>query len=340
VWFFFWAHIYNIIFWNRTFIETIPSNIPNIVIYSTAIFTVIYLQVVVKPIRRGAKAPISAETLEDLQRENELLRRKLLNSKKIPSKKIGIAFLITGILALFVSFIISSTFFAFVGLSLTFWGALFLFARPTKFVRRDILNNSTLSSYYTIDRIVNDLNYQGKSVYIPSYPKEGRLPQYLEGLKEMVVFISAKDATAIPTVSELAEKQFLVKNPKGVCVTPPGVGLAGLFEADLGVTFSKIDLEDFYNRLPTSISKNLELASNFEINTENDLTHVIITDSVYKSLYSAEHKLKSVYTIGCPLVSAIACALANVTGKLVTIAKSNVSPDLKFIEMWYQTLEG
>ena len=156
----------------------------------------------------------------------------------------------------------------------------------------------------------------------------------------MVVFISAKDTTNIPPIEEMAKKQFLVKNPKGICITPPGSGLVSLFEKELRTDFTKIDLDGLYNSLPTVIMNNLELASNFEIEAEKELIHVKITDSIYKDLYSKEQKLKSVHSIGCPLTSAVACALAITTGKLVTITKSNISTDLKTVEVWYQTVAG
>jgi len=280
------------------------------------------------------------ENLQLLQSENEALKQELLRYRRLPSGKIGFTLLIIGALALVASFVATSTILAFIGLSLTFWGALFLFAKPIKFVRSTLLDSTALSSYTTIDRIIEDMNYKGKPIYIPPYPKEAYLPEYLKGLKEMVVFISAEDITTMPTIEEMAKKQFLVENPKGICVTPPGSGLVSLFEKELRADFTKIDLEGLYNSLPTAIMNNLELASNFEIDTEKKLVHVKITDSVYKDLYSKEHKLKSVHSVGCPLTSAVACALAKTTGKLVTIAKSNVSPDLKTIEVWYQTLEG
>ena len=234
----------------------------------------------------------------------------------------------------------TSTVLAFIGLGLTFWGALFLFAKPIKFVRSTLLDSTALSFYTTIDRIIDDLNYKGKPIYIPPYPQEAYLPEYLRGLKEMVVFIPAEETTAMPTIEEMAKKQFLVKNPKGICVTPPGLGLVSLFEKELRADFTKIDLDSLYNSLPTVIVNNLELASNFEIDAEKELIHVKITDSVYKNLYSIEHKLKSVHSVGCPLTSVVACALAKTTGKLVVITNSNVSPDLKTIEVWYQTVEG
>ncbi len=296
--------------------------------------------------------PSATKALEDSQKENERLKHEMLRSKKIPSNKIGIALLIIGALPLSLSIIASSTILlpasiiassttlTFIGLALTFWGILFLFARPTKFVRSNLLDSTAISSYTTIDRIIDDLNYKGKCIYIPPYPKEAYIPEHMKGLKEMIVFISAKKTTGIPTIEEMAKKQFLVKNPKGICITPPGSGLVSLFESELKRNFTEIIQESLYESLQTVIVNNLELASNFEVNPENELIHVTITNSVYNDLYSKEQKLKSVNTVGCPLTSAIACALAKTTGKSVTINKNNISPDLKTVEVWYQTLEG
>ena len=280
------------------------------------------------------------EDFQLLQSENEVLRQELLRYRRLPSSKIGFTLIIVGALVLVASFVATSTVLAFIGLGLAFWGALFLFAKPIKFVRSTLLDSTALSSYTTIDRIIDDLNYKGKPTYIPPYPQEAYLPEYLKGLKEMIVFISAKDITTMPTLEEMAKRQFLVKNPKGMCVTPPGFALVSLFEKELGADFTKIDLDGLYKSLSTVIMNNLELASNFEIDAEKELIHVKITESVYKDLYSKEHKLKSVHSVGCPLTSAVACALAKTTGKLVTITKSDISPDLKTIEVWYQTVEG
>ena len=280
------------------------------------------------------------KTFENLQKENEILKREVLKSKRTPSGKIGFILLAIGALTLVGSVIQTSTVLAFIGLGLTFWGALFLFARPVKFVRGTLLDSTAISSYTTIDRITEDLKYKGKPIYVPPYPKEAYLPQYLKGLKEMTVFIPAKDIVAMPTIEEMAKKQFLLKNPKGICIAPPGYGLVNLFEKELKTEFTQIDLDTLYNSLPTIIVKNLELATEIEINPEKDLIHVKIIDSVYKDLYSKEQDFKSIHSIGCPLTSAIACALAKTTGKLVAIVKDTISPDSKTIEVWYQTLEA
>jgi len=278
------------------------------------------------------------EMLQQVQSENELLKQELLKSRQIPSGKIGFALVITGVLSLLGSLITSSTTLAFIGLGLTFWGALFLFTRPIKFVRGSLLDWTAISSYTTIDRMLENLDYKGKGVYVPSYPKDVYLPEYLKGLKEMIIFISATSTADMPTIEEMARKEFLVKNPKGVCISPPGYGLMSLLEKEMRTDFSHINIESLYNILPKVAD--LGLAGELEIETENDSIHITIIDSIYEDLYSRERALKSVHLIGCPLVSAVACALAKTTGKNVVVVKDKVSPDLKKIEVWYQTIEG
>ncbi len=279
------------------------------------------------------------ETVKALQKENELLRRDLSASRQAPVVKVGLLFLIFGALALVGSYVATSTVLAFTGLGLAFWGALFLFVRPIKFVRGTLLDSTAISSYTTIDRMINDLGYKGKPVYIPPYPKQAYLPDYLKSLKEMIVFIPAEEIATAPAIEEMAKRQFLLKSPRGICIAPPGYGLTDLFEKELNAQFTDIDLDRFFSSLPVVIAKNLELAKEVEINAEGNLIHARIVESVYKELYDPNQGLQSIHKIGCPLTSAIACALAKSTAKLVTLAKDSVSPDLRIIETWYQTLE-
>jgi hypothetical protein len=255
------------------------------------------------------------------------------------SNKIGLAFLVIGALVLIASYLANSTVLAFIGLGLAFWGGLFLFARPVKFVKSIILDSTVISSYATIDRITEDLNYNGRPIYVPPYPKEAYLPDYLKGLKEMIVYIPSQDVVAIPAIEEMAKKHFLVRSPKGICIPAPGYGLVNLIEKELKHELTQVDADQLFNSLPTIITRGLELAREFEISRENDLIHTKVLDSVYQDLYSTELGFKSIHSIGCPLTSAVACALAKTTAKLVTIVKESVSPDLRSMEFWYKTLE-
>lgn len=279
------------------------------------------------------------ETIKQLQTENENLKVELRKKKGIPSGKIGAAFIIPGALSLFFSIIKNSNILAFIGLGLTFWGALFFFIRPARYVQSSLLDSTAISTYTTIDRIVKDLKFKGKSYYIPPYPKEIYLPEYLKGLKDPVVFIPANSGS-MPSIEELAKSKFILKNPNGICIAPPGLGLLTRFENELGKDLTKLQLDELQEGLPTIILENLHLAKNIEMKMIEDNFYVKISDSTYKNLYSPEKNLKSIHFLGCPLVSSIACAIAKVTGKIATIQEDKISPDTLTIEVWYRLVES
>ena len=279
------------------------------------------------------------ETIKQLQADNENLKLELKKTKGIPSGKIGIAFIIPGALALIFSVLNNSTILGFIGLGLVLWGALFFFIKPVRYVQSSLLDSTAISTYATIDRIVKDLKFKGKSYYIPPYPKEVYLPEYLKGLKETVVFISA-DTGGMPSIEELAKSKFLLENPNGICVAPPGLGLLTRFEKEARRDITKLQLDELCESLEPIIVENLQLAKEMEMKVMDKQVYVRIFDSIYKSLYTAEENLKSIHSLGCPLVSAIACTLAKATGKMITIQRDSVSPDGQTIEVWFQFVEG
>jgi len=278
------------------------------------------------------------DTIKQLQTEIENLKLELRSVRHIPSGKIGIIFMVPGTLSLIFSILNDSQILGFIGLGLTFWGALFFFVRPIRYVKSSLLESTAISSYSTIDRIVRDLKYTGKSYYIPPYPKEVYLPEHLKGLKDLIVFISRarRSGAGMPAIEEMAKSKFLLENPKGICVAPPGLGLLTQFEKELRKEMTKLELNELCESLPQLILENFQLAKEIEMKTEKNQVHLRIIDSIYKNLYSREKNLKSVHFLGCPLVSAIACAIAKATGKIVTLHRDSVSLDGQTIEVWYR----
>lgn len=256
------------------------------------------------------------------------------------SSKISILFLISGILSLVFSVYSAAQMLALIGLGLTFWGVLFLLLNPLKLVEGSLLYNSTVSEYLTIDRIINDFDCKGKAHYIPSYPKDVYLPEYLKGLKASIVFISAKNGSEMPSIEEMAKGKFTSKSQKGVLVAPPGLGILTQIEEKLDVDFTKISLNEFCEVLPTFILQDLNLAKEVELKLNGDKVHLKMFDSLYKNLYSSRNNLKSINVIGCPIASAVACALAKNSGRTVTIQKQQMSPDGLVIEVWYRMMQG
>jgi hypothetical protein len=193
--------------------------------------------------------------------------------------------------------------------------------------------------YNTIDRIITDLKPKVKSYYIPPYPEEVYLPEHLKGLKDMIVFIATDASTTIPSIEEMAKGKFLLQNPKGICISPPGAGLLTRLEKELRRDITKIELGELCESISQLATEKLQLAKEIEMKPEENQIHTKIADSMYKDLYRQEN-LKSVKLLGCPLVSAMACAIAKATGKAVTIQKTTLSLDEQTIEAWFQPIQG
>jgi hypothetical protein len=264
---------------------------------------------------------------------------KLTRSKFLNSIRISLALLVPGILSLALSITANSQVLAFIGLGLTFWGALFLFVRPLHYVESSLLDSTALSAYLTIDRITKDLKQKGKAYYIPPYPEEVYLPNHLKGLKDMVIFISTETAASTPSIEEMAKGKFFLENPEGICITPPGLGLLAQIEKELKRDLTKLDLNELCEALSQLIPENLQLAREAELKLEdNKQVYLKLVDSAYKRLYT-QQDLKSVATLGCPLVSAVACAIAKSTGKAVHIAKTKTTPDQQTTETWIRITE-
>jgi hypothetical protein len=92
--------------------------------------------------------------------------------------------------------------------------------------------------------------------------------------------------------------------------------------------------------MPKLFIEDLEIAQNLNITVENSKIRVKIENSALQSLTNETAKLSKLYeSLGCPLSSAIACALAKATGKPVTIKKQQINEENKTIEIEYQIIE-
>jgi len=270
--------------------------------------------------------------IQRLESEKEALRHEPRKHKRSPSETVAYILMLSGIITLVTSIMYSSSILAFIGLGLTFWGALLLFIKPTKYVKANLLDSTALSSLKTIDQIITDLNYKGKAIYLP--------PRYLKETKGGTVFIPSKKDLIIPPAEEVAEEKVFLKNPQGICLTPPGLSLANLYEKELGKDFAKLDLNYLQNNLPKLFIEDLEMAEDLEINIEDNMIQVKITRSIYKDLCNEVRKLPKICgSLGCPLCSSIAIVLTRATGKAVIIEKTEVPKDGKTIEAYYGIIE-
>jgi len=243
------------------------------------------------------------------------------------SSSIAIAgvFLSLGAFLLLFSFLSEMQIAAFVGLGLTFWGAVFALARSGNYVDSRLLDSSAHSTYSTIDRMINELKYNGYSYYLPAYPKDVLLPDYLKNLREPTVFIS-DSFDGKPSIDELAQNKFISDQTHGVFVTSPGAGIMAQIEQQLQLDLSKISLDELADILPKFLTDRLNLAKSANLVLTSHGAEFSAKGILYESLYNPESRPKSLSLLGCPVVSAVASTLAKASGKTVVISEQKVLP--------------
>jgi hypothetical protein len=244
----------------------------------------------------------------------------------VNSNLMAILFLASGIAMLALSIFAASQIVAFIGIGLTFWGALFLLIAPQRHVEGTFLENTAIPFYMTLDRTIKDFAPKGEAYCIPPYPRDVYVPEHLKGLKEIVVFIPAENAVGIASIEELAKGKFSIENPKGILVGAPGAVFIEKIEQKRNTDFTKIPFSELTEVLPHLLSE-LNLTKEITMTANENEATLQITDSLFKNLYSEKYSLKSVRLIGCPVVNAVSCAIAKSTGKPVAIQKIKNSPD-------------
>jgi hypothetical protein len=221
-----------------------------------------------------------------------------------------------GVVSLLSSLLFTSTVLAFIGLALTFWAAVLFYVRPQRYVRTDLMDSTALPSLQTVDRVMRVLGYTEKGVYIPS-AKPGKT----------VVFVPSHPLTSIPSADSFENETF-VKNPDGMVILPPGLELAHLIERQLGVEFSVLGLEKLSNRLPKLLIESLEIAQDFDMRVDGNIVHFNFLESIYSEFCNKLWVSTRVCSsLGCPICSAMACIVAQASGKPVSIEEDTLSED-------------
>jgi hypothetical protein len=265
------------------------------------------------------------------------------NEKTKPKRQLQLisiicaALIILGTLSLTISIIYESQIFAFIGLGLFFWGAVLLFIQPEKYIKKVLLDAAILPPLETIDKIIKEMDYKGKAIYLP--------PKYFTNPETIKTYIPKEQEKTAPKPSLILEQEnnVFLKNNKGILVTPPGAQLVKLFEKRLGTNFAHTDIYYVKRNLPKLFIEDLEIAENLEIDMKltDELTLGIvkfkITNSIFNNNQNKDRNLSEIYSIiGNPISSAIASTLAKSTGKPVTIKDVNSSKDGKIVEITYE----
>jgi len=268
-----------------------------------------------------------------VQAVKEFLKKESRKRFRKTVEKGGLILLLLGIVAIFFSFISTSTTLAFVGLTLSFWGILFLFVLPGRYVKSEVLDSMAFSSLSSINKLISESNCRGKAVYLPPYPKGVYVPKHFQEFKDGLVFISTKK-----TGVESSIEQAFMRKPKGMRLIPPGLDLANLLEKESGVNLSKTNPDFLTETLPNLLVHDLELAGDAKIDLGKDLVRVEIRALTCEDLCRQASKLTNIcYNLGCPLCSSMACVLTRVTNRPVIIEECRLTNNI--LEAWYRILK-
>jgi len=263
--------------------------------------------------------------LNTVESEDRWLKRKTLKRLVLGFFGGGVGLILVSVLSDFVAP-------GLIGLGLLFLGALFLFVGSTQYVKRQLLDFTTISSLSALSQFLRALGYTGKGVY---YPSQQLLASGIQGWR---VFISASDDRNFPSPNSISKDKIFYEQPKGVCITPPGSGLCALFEKELRTDFSKVDMNYIKNRLPPLLVEGLEIMEDFQMEVEENLVRVSFIGSIFYEFCSQIRRLPqfSCESVGCPLCSAIACLLATVTNRQVIIEQTELVSDKRRIDVQYK----
>jgi hypothetical protein len=197
----------------------------------------------------------------------------------------------------------------FAGLGLVFWGTIMTYVSSDKFIKKEVFEATSLSYFSSLNEILDRVEIKNV-IYMPSKNAELKNEIPLEDNDE-------KEKTLIYA---------------------PGMELFNLFEKTLGTNFAKHNFSFFERAIP-KILVDLELAQNAKIEAEGDIVTVTL-DNPFDTIFllKAKQYSRALDSIGIPLSSAIAIALAHSTGKPVVIKSHLISPEAKIVEIEYVTL--
>jgi len=271
--------------------------------------------------------PIQNIQRSELQTQQLLTESQLLRKQRRSTSLVGSLLLGIGMAVLIASIVTASAILAFIGLGLTFWGALTFFIQPSNYVRSDLMNATAISSLRSIDKMMLGMGYREKGVYLSG------------GTDKAVVFVPSEPFSMIPQVSEVGDRTFLT-DPEGLILPPPGLALAGLIEKKLGFKLKNCGVEALAEALPKVLVEDLEIVRDVEIEVKDETVRFKLYDSIYADFCKEIRETSRRCGLGCPMCSALASILAIATGKPVLYEEDKMSDDKKVTESIYQLISG
>lgn len=251
--------------------------------------------------------------LDQLEKDKEKLVEELLRLKKKPGRKIAYLLLSLGVILLALAIYFYQNIAAFIGIALTFWGALLLYVGPSDFVRKGILDSVMTESLENYHQLIDELGYKGTPQYIS--------PRTLWGIRNTAIIILKSDNIQMPSSEQLAAKKVLIDNPQAIKLIPPGHKLSRYIEDQIRINFSTMELNSIQDSLQKGIVESLEIAEALHMERMGSTVYIAMEGAIFYDVLPRESEFYKQHHIGDPINSAIACIIARSTNRPVIIEK-------------------
>jgi len=259
-------------------------------------------------------------------------------------RRLGIAFLLFGLSLSTVSFLIQATLFAGLGLSSFLIGLLLIYVPTERTVSPQLVSASCLSSLVSLNSLLEELGVDSKAVYLPT-KKETHQPcaflPLVQNLDLSSVLLKRIDDSGLFIVNGQNPHQ------SGLALVPPGSSLVTLIEQESGIDFYNVRLDELENALRTCLVEALEIAEDVRVMFMNESVRVEVGPLISEELCGMQSKVAHSLCsqVGCPLCSAIICAVTKAAKRPVRVIKisplrgRNISMELRLLEGDYASAD-
>lgn len=266
--------------------------------------------------------------IKDLESEVSLLRRKLWQLNSAPSKRASQVLLVAGLTSLVISYFFSSTIMTFIGLGLTFWGALLIYVTRKVFIANDTANIILASTLRSTEFLLSKQNFRGRAIYLP--------PRGLEELTSAKALVSHEDAKSL----EIAQLNAVSDDAsQKATLSPLGLDLAVAFEREFGTSFARVDFADLQLKLPDILTKAFDLFEDVQLERDGSEITVMMKGEIGSQICSVVRSMGSIHeVVGCPICSSLAVILANVFRRPIILEESTLSKNNSSLRNAYTLL--
>ena len=266
--------------------------------------------------KRGREAEKSVE--EELLQ----LRVKLWRSRSRQSRTVGAALLITSGFFLSLAYVTRYIVFEVTSILALFLGVIFVLSGVERYVKLRVANKAVLSSLYTLRGLLSHLGIDGEGIYIPTAKGDS-----------VKIFLPKNRNSSLPNINEATSSMVVLEN--GFILPPVGNGLLQLYEEELG-DIRNFDLDYLKEWLPRVLVEGLKIAEKMEITQDGENIHVKLTASSFSQLCQNKEVSQICRTVGCPVNSSIAEAIAKNTGRVVYYVNCVHNPSTRITEATYK----